>query len=365
MRSSYIWEDVSHSLSYTIQLFINEINSQLHILINRTNQYPSLCYESLFSLTDLGNNHSCFKEYDSIDTLKTVLCKLIFDNKISISQEIKCIILSFQIEATDIKEIALRIPLVIESMDKDALIEELSSTVSYLNNKIEALSHEINHLNSNTVKLDQFNEMIRRIERVSTGLPSYNSIFVNPNIDHQLVNRFKAINSNEILVNIQEERNMFQQWIAPEKNIKMTLVYKASSDSFTANAFHTKCDHYPKTLTLIKTNQGIRFGGYTEVTWNNDVDFKKDNSAFLFSIERKEKYPITKNTPCAIYCRSDHGPTFGEGFDLSLAEDFKNSDGNYSNFPTSYGRGFEKHALTSHNFNFKVSEVEVYQIEYG
>lgn len=362
MKAIHKWEDISHSLLYTIQLLMNKTSSEIQITVSKTNQYPSLYYESSYSLTELTKIHSSFTEIESIESAMATLYKIISNNQINIIQGSKSIILSLQIPTTH-EEAAFTLNLNTSTIDKDALIEELTTTVGYLNCKIEALTQKINHLDSNTVKLDQFNEMIRRIERVSTGLPSYNSIFVNPSLNQNLVNRFRAMTSNDILINIEEERNMICQWIAPGKRIKMTMIYKASYDSFTANTFHTKCDYYPKTLVLIKTEQGIRFGGYTEVTWNNDVDFKADNNAFLFSIERMEKYPITEGTPCAIYCRYDFGPTFGEGFDLCINDNAKHTNGNYSNFPTSYGRGFEKHALTSGNVNFNVIEIEVYQIE--
>ena len=39
-------------------------------------------------------------------------------------------------------------------------------------------------------------------------------------------------------------------------------------------------------------------------------------------------------------------------------------NGSYSNFPTSYGKGNSTNELTGKNSNFKVSDVEIYQVNF-
>lgn len=39
-------------------------------------------------------------------------------------------------------------------------------------------------------------------------------------------------------------------------------------------------------------------------------------------------------------------------------------NGSYSHFPTSYGKGNPTNELTNNNLNFKISEVEVFQMEF-
>ena len=147
-------------------------------------------------------------------------------------------------------------------------------------------------------------------------------------------------------------------------NIKLSLIYKATIDSDFSKSFHSKCDDHAPTLTIIKIEEGIRFGGYTTKTWNCNEECKKDDNAFLFSLDKRKKYPIKKGTECAIYCNNDFGPTFGEGFDLCLCDNYMGVNGSYSYFPTSYGKGNPTNELTNNNFNFKISEVEVYQVEF-
>jgi hypothetical protein len=148
-------------------------------------------------------------------------------------------------------------------------------------------------------------------------------------------------------------------------NIKLSLIYKATIDSDFSNKFHEKCDNNSPTITLIKTDNGIRFGGYTTQTWNNNEECKQDDEAFLFSIDLRKKYEIEKGVECAIYCGGEYGPTFGEGFDLCLCNNFMGVNGSYSNFPKSYGKGSSTNELTQNNKNFRINDVEVYLVDFN
>ena len=170
---------------------------------------------------------------------------------------------------------------------------------------------------------------------------------------------FHDENSNQF------SRLMSKKYSSSKGNIKLELIYKATVDSDFSNAFHSKCDNHSPTITIIKTDQGLRFGGYTTKTWNYDEECKTDDEAFLFSMDYKKKYLINKYTDCAIYCHPEYGPTFGEGFDLCLCDNYMGVNGSYSNFPKSYGKGNPTHELTGKNPNFRIAYVEVYQINYS
>jgi hypothetical protein len=45
------------------------------------------------------------------------------------------------------------------------------------------------------------------------------------------------------------------------------LIYRASEHGFGAADFHFRCDNKPKTLTVIKSNEGNVFGGFTVKEW--------------------------------------------------------------------------------------------------
>ena len=79
-----------------------------------------------------------------------------------------------------------------------------------------------------------------------------------------------------------------------------------------AKDFRDKCDNIGITIIFIETTKGHKFGGYTELGWEGSGP-KKDNSAFLFSINNKQKY-INKNNNYSIFCSYENGPIFGSIF---------------------------------------------------
>ena len=52
------------------------------------------------------------------------------------------------------------------------------------------------------------------------------------------------------------------------KKLTLNLLYKATADSDKAEAFHEKCDGARKTIVLVETDKGRRFGGYTSCIWS-------------------------------------------------------------------------------------------------
>ena len=65
-----------------------------------------------------------------------------------------------------------------------------------------------------------------------------------------------------------------------------------------------------KVITLVKTDKGFRFGGYTSTSWNSIASCQKDSTAFLFSLNKKQKYNI-KNENYIIYGKNTNGLIFG------------------------------------------------------
>lgn len=90
-------------------------------------------------------------------------------------------------------------------------------------------------------------------------------------------------------------------------------MYRASRDGFSADDFHTKCDGFLNTLTVIKTTNGNVLGGFTEYGIN-----VYDPNAFIFSLINEENLKIRKFKTevnwqyChyAVYMDKDCGPSF-------------------------------------------------------
>ena len=46
-------------------------------------------------------------------------------------------------------------------------------------------------------------------------------------------------------------------------------LWRGSRDGFGADQFHERCDEMGKTLTVVKTERGSVFGGYTDISWTS------------------------------------------------------------------------------------------------
>jgi hypothetical protein len=102
-------------------------------------------------------------------------------------------------------------------------------------------------------------------------------------------------------------------------NKKWKLQYRATRDGFSAENFHSKCDGFENTLTLIKSEHGNIFGGFAEKKWLPTREFIIDPKAYIFSLVNKGNRPfkvLCSKNATAICCspildlRSERALTF-------------------------------------------------------
>lgn len=150
---------------------------------------------------------------------------------------------------------------------------------------------------------------------------------------------------------------------------KWNLIYKARRDGFGADDFHSRCDGFEGTLTIVKTTKGLIFGGYTEASWSHSDGFKEDKNAFVFSLVNRDGKPMRmmcEKKACAIFCHTDYGPTFGDGHDIFIENSANELGNSYANLGDSYKHpkyaygSDEAKAFLGGSLDFKISDVEVY-----
>ena len=150
---------------------------------------------------------------------------------------------------------------------------------------------------------------------------------------------------------------------------KWTLLYRGSRDGFGATDFHSKCDGNSNTLTILKAKgSSYIFGGFTSITWDGSSGWKIDPNAFLFSLTNKDNKPFKmrqNNANCSIVCRSDHGPTFGSGYDICICNNSNTTTGSYSNLGNSYQhpQPSQGASFLAGSHQFHLSEIEVFYKE--
>ena len=146
---------------------------------------------------------------------------------------------------------------------------------------------------------------------------------------------------------------------------KRNLLYRASLDGFEAAKFHKKCDNQSNTLTVIKSENGFVFGGFTPSPWDSSSRYKKQNNSFLFSLinesKKPEKIMINSYYEKAIYCSASYGPTFGGGHDIYISD--KSNENKLSYSGGSGNSYISAYSTIAGSKNFQVLEIEVYRID--
>ena len=143
------------------------------------------------------------------------------------------------------------------------------------------------------------------------------------------------------------------------KKLTLNLLYKASADSDKASAFHNKCDDAQSSLVLVETDKGKRFGGYTTCSWKGDCVDKKDENAFVFSLDKMKTYDNIPGED-AVGCYPKFGPIF-------LGCQIRVYDNAFSKGGTTYEKGLnynteEDYELTGGDRAFNIKEIEVYEV---
>ena len=102
--------------------------------------------------------------------------------------------------------------------------------------------------------------------------------------------------------------------ITKKKIKKFYLCYRATKDGDNAENFHKKCDYIKNIIIIIQTRKNKKFGGFSSESWDNNTEeaWKKDNKAFIFSLNDFNSYNII-NPDRALFCHKEYGPIFGNG----------------------------------------------------
>ena len=143
------------------------------------------------------------------------------------------------------------------------------------------------------------------------------------------------------------------------QKLTLNLLYKATADSDKASAFHSKCDDAKSSLVLVETDKGKRFGGFTSKSWSGDCIDKKDEDAFVFSLDKMMTYDNIPGED-AIGCYPKFGPIF-------LGCQIRIYDNAFSKGGTTFEKGLnfnteEDYELTGGEREFNVREIEVYEV---
>ena len=247
--------------------------------------------------------------------------------------------------------------------------ENLIVTISLPTIKIKEIRFILNKgLKSESEKITELTNIILELKKELDGLKNI------------VLNQSKEINElKEITKNIPKSIDLNQSTILEgnedfsfinslfSDKCRFNLLYKATRDGSYPEDFHRKCDNKGPTITLIKTNDNRKFGGYIskDRQYGNRVEvYVKDKNAFIFSIDKKKKYNIKDGNTDAFTYSSVRGPNFTNGLGF-----FNNNDSGNMFLPVN---SYESKTIPNYNSfneyefagkdNFKAVEIEIFQV---
>ena len=146
--------------------------------------------------------------------------------------------------------------------------------------------------------------------------------------------------------------------------LSFELLYKAKKHGDHAKDFHLRCDKYRNTLTIIKTKEGLIFGGFTSETWEgNDFD-KEDENAFCFSLDKHKIYNSIKGKK-AIFASPTEGPCFQNCIFEVKDKCFENGGICDADVKSHFDNIESDYEINGGNNNFLVENLEVFAVYFG
>lgn len=146
-----------------------------------------------------------------------------------------------------------------------------------------------------------------------------------------------------------------------KKNLSFNLIYKGSTDGDTAQAFHNRCDPVDRTVVLIETKDGKRFGGYTGQSWKGNNEEKFDKTAFVFNLDQMKIYE-NKSGQTAIGCYPSAGPVF-MGYQIFVQNRFLTNGGFTCEEDLNYCTE-QDYEINGGIREFGIKDVEIYSVEF-
>ena len=311
------------------EINLSQKSNNLFISAKDMNSNPTLKYEQEFSKCSLNQISKFFKIFDDISELLPELKKRIESKNTKIEVDNQNLNIILNVDILNVNEICLQL----RKKENDIKVtdENLNKVINELNNKIKELENEVKNLKEKLLPLNTEKEETLEIFQDSKILKT------------------------------SEDKKMVSNWIKPNEKIKFNLLYQVSRDGDRTSTFYEKVKGKAPTLCLVKTKAGFKCGGYTTNLWNQ-TGYRKDELAFLFSLDKKKKYTIKSGqVDNGVYACNSYF-AFGGGHDLKICDNCTKGNENYCNTPYSFNTT-EKSELTG-QYNFIVDECEIYHVEF-
>ena len=319
---------------YEVIFFVHE--KLLVFKAYNLNLIPLKQYQKCYKYEDVLHNNKFFKICENINEINAEILSQIEEKegKAKINENENKLKLIIPLSTKKFKECVFEI---------DEITNNVNSEINNLYSYINRLLNEINELKE---KNKSYEEKLKILEN---------------KIDDISLEKLRQKEKKE---KKEKELNVIKKWIDPnDEDIKFNLIFKKSRDGNSFEAFHKFCDNKGKTVLLIETTEGRKFGGFTNDSWNNSNEWRTNYNDFVFSLDLNKKYEHSKKGYSTI---GDNcfGPVFGNArnnqVDISFEEKTSLNKG-ISNSSSSFNTNKE---LNNGKEKFETKELEVYQVIY-
>ena len=314
-------------------------------------------FESEFTLQDLINENKVFLIFENIDEVIDNL-KLVIENEyLSLFLDMNY---DFYFEFfIDINGNKKQVRLLIEPLNEDSK-KRMAERIQQQTKQIEKLEKKNKKLEKN------YQDLYDSIKKNYIVQNQFNNVvYKAPNPKHLSVDSkiFQTEEEIEFIKNIISERKYKKS--GSNENFSLKLIYRGTRDGDMGQDFHKLCDGLCPILLLIKTTHNVRFGGYTETYFEGTNEYvgKKDDNAFIFSLDKMNYYNIEKGQN-AILCYINYGPVFygNEFSNIFLKEPFFKKKGSVAPKGDRY-KTKEDYEINLGKQYFKPLQIEVFHIK--
>ena len=341
---------------------INTITNQGQITTINTNQTElinNIKTENISLKKQISELRRSQKELQNLSLTKNQLAEL---------ESLRKKVSEFEILKSQLKELnSLRVE-VAEYHSVKGQLKELNLLKEKLNNQskeiaqLKAKAAEADKLKLRVEELTQLkNKYEQDIKGLKESLRIY-SIKTTAKEDKEIIDEDtpeEITVKGDIIHDINELELITKKINHNNQKLTLNLLYKATADSDKAAAFHAKCDEAKSSIVLVETKKGKRFGGFTACSWSGDCIEKKDEEAFVFSLDKMKTYDNIPGED-AVGCYPKFGPIF-------LGCQIRIYDNAFTKGGTTFERGLnfdteEDFELTGGDRVFDVKEIEVYEV---
>ena len=358
----------------------NQVPSFTICVIQEESPIKSKSYKKMFLLDEFNYLVKDYKNYQNIDSIQNELMSAITKKNINITkidEQTKLI----EIILNNNYKISFKVLCNHEIYESNELLKREKDQALQANNikkKFGVLSYNLKNVEevnkNNDIKLQNLKQFTTKLYNLFQDFK--NNPFQNKNnnypTEEMMLNmtkeqRYQILGIQSDIVHTVDEILYISRWLSSEKATKLDLKFKGPYNNFDATRFHSEYDNMVPCLVLIETYEGGRFGGFTNNTWKGENEYKRDETAFLFSLDFLEKYPIRPDCIMqAILAKTQYFFQFGQG-DLIIYSNC-NKYLCKSDFPKSYicqnKNCNPKNRLTRYKESFVVKDLEIFLVSF-